>query len=60
MDYMSVEKYLKTQFKVEVKKTTSALLNSLLDLDQTKTLYRIKSKKAKLLRKKRLNNMRNN
>eukprot|EP00347_Sterkiella_histriomuscorum_P019314 403342126 len=54
MDILNVEKYLQQHFKMEIKKTTSAVLNSLLDQEQTQTLYKIKAKKAKNLRNKKL------
>ncbi|CDW85585.1 UNKNOWN [Stylonychia lemnae] len=57
-EFLSIEQYLKSQFKMEVKKPTSWMLNSLLDQDQTNALYLIKAKKAKLQRKKRLRMLR--
>lgn len=38
-----------SQFKVEVKKVTSQTLNAILDNEQTKTLYLLRLRKAKLL-----------
>ena len=46
MDFLNIDNYLKKQFKMDVTKTTSQVLNSLLDNEQTKTLFQIKEKKA--------------
>ena len=50
----SVDALLRAQFKLEVKKPTSNVLNAMLDSDQTRVLYRIKERKATLARKKKL------
>ena len=53
MDFLNIDNYLKKQFKMDVTKSTSQVLNSLLDNEQTKTLFQIKEKKAQIIRKQK-------